>query len=71
VPHSDQLHLVEEFSFDPDTRKLRRSYTATDPLYWTEPVTGSSMTDVSDVPYFTETCRDLTIDEEVELGPRG
>jgi len=70
TPHSDQLHLVEEFSFDPETRQLRRSYTANDPLYWTEPLTGSSATNVSEVAYFTETCRDLTIDESVELGPR-
>jgi len=70
IPHSDQLHLVEEFSLDPETQQLRRSYVATDPLYWTEEQTGSTMTNVSDVPYFTEACADLTIDEDAELGPR-
>jgi hypothetical protein len=71
TPHSDQLHVTEEFSFDTETQQLRRSYTATDPLYWTREQTGSNATPISTVPYFTEACEDLTIDEEAELGPRG
>src|SRR5690606_34625796 len=71
TPHSDQLHVVEEFSFDTETQQLRRSYTANDPLYWNEETTGSNATNVSAVPYFSEACDDLTIDEDVELGPRG
>jgi len=71
TPHSDRLHVVEEFSLDPETQQLRRSYTATDPLYWTREQTGSNVTPVSTVPYFTEACEDLTIDREAELGPRG
>jgi len=70
-PHSDELHVVEEFSFDSGTRQLRRSYTANDPLYWTEEQTGSNAMDISAVPYRPEACEDLTIDEDVELGPRG
>jgi hypothetical protein len=71
TPHSDQLHVVEEFSFNPETQQLERSYTASDPLYWTEERTGSNNTDVSTVPYFAAACEDLTIDEDAELGPRG
>jgi len=71
TPHSERLHVVEEFSFDPEEQQLRRSYTATDPLYWTREQTGSNATPVSTVPYFTEACEDLTVDEEAELGPRG
>jgi hypothetical protein len=71
VPHSDQLHVVEEFSFDPDTQQLRRSFVANDPLYWTEERTGSNATNLSTVPYFSEVCEDLTIDEDAPLGPRG
>jgi hypothetical protein len=71
TPPSQQRHVVEELSFDPETRQLRRSYTATDPLYWTREQTGSNATPISTVPYFTEACEDLTIDEEAELGPRG
>jgi hypothetical protein len=70
VPHSDQLHLVEQFSFDAATQQLRRSYTATDPLYWTAEQTGTSATNVSPVPYFSEACEDLTRDADAELGPR-
>jgi hypothetical protein len=71
TPHSEELHVVEEFSFDTETNQLRRSYTANDPLYWTEERTGSNAMDISDVAYNPELCDDLTIDEDVQLGPRG
>ncbi len=71
MPHSDQLQVVEEFTFDAETQQLRRSYTATDPLYWLEPQTGSNATNVSTVPYFSAPCDDLTIDEDAPIGPRG
>jgi len=71
TPHSDQLHVVEEFTFDTETQQLRRAYTANDPLYWTDEITGSNATDISTVPYFSEVCEDLTIDQDVQLGPRG
>ena len=70
LPHSDQLHVVEEFWFDEDSAQLIRTYTAEDPLHWTEPQTGRNALDVSDVAYHPEECEDLTIDEDVELGPR-
>lgn len=71
TPHSDQLHVVEKFSFDAEANQLNRSYTATDPLYWTEDQTGSLAMDISDVPYNPEACEDLTIDEDAPVGPRG
>ncbi|MBN1238125.1 MAG: hypothetical protein JXB36_06470, partial [Gammaproteobacteria bacterium] len=70
TPHSDQLHVTEEFTFDTETRQLRRSFVANDPLYWTEDATGSNATNVSEVPYFSAACEDLTIDEDAELGRR-
>ncbi|HEX7080414.1 MAG TPA: DUF6152 family protein [Gammaproteobacteria bacterium] len=70
TPHSDQLHVVEEFTFDTETRQLRRSFVANDPLYWTEEETGSNAVNTSNVPYFSARCEDLTIDEDAELGPR-
>jgi hypothetical protein len=70
TPHSGQLHLVEQFSFDTETQQLRRTYTASDPLYWTGEQTGSAATGLSDVAYFAEACEDLTIDQDVDLGPR-
>jgi hypothetical protein len=71
MPYSDQLHLVERFSFDPESGQLSRSYTATDPVYWAGEQTGTGDTTLSDIPRFLEPCEDLTIDESVELGPRG
>ena len=70
VGKGDQLHVVERFRFDPKTRQLRREYTARDPRFLTEPVTGSNAMDISGVPYDAEPCEDLTIDENAKLGPR-
>ena len=70
LPHSEQLHVVERFSFDPKTRQLRREYTARDPRFLARPVTGSNAMDVSGVRYGAERCEDLTIDENAKLGPR-
>ena len=71
VPHSEQLQVVERFQFDPKTRQLRREYTARDPRFLTEPVTGSNAMDISGVKYGAEPCEDLTIDKNAKLGPRG
>jgi hypothetical protein len=71
TPQSDQLHVVERFWFDPKTRQLRREYTARDPRFLTQPVTGSNAMDISGVRYDAEPCEDLTIDEDAKLGPRG
>jgi hypothetical protein len=71
MPHSDQLHVVERFSFDPETRQLGREYTANDPLYWTSEQTGSRNMDISDIAYHPEVCEDLTVDEDAPVGPRG
>jgi hypothetical protein len=70
VPHSEQLHVVERFQYDPTTRKLRREYTARDPRFLTAPVTGSTAMDISNVPYGVEPCEDLTIDKDAPVGPR-
>ena len=71
TPHSGQLHVVERFRFDPETTELRREYTAEDALYWTEPLTGMDALDVAELGYNPELCRDLTLDDDTELGPRG
>jgi hypothetical protein len=70
MPYSDQLHMVEEYTFDPDSGELSRSYTASDAAYWTGQQSGSSSTTQSDIPRYLEPCEDLTIDESVDLGPR-
>lgn len=60
TPHSEQLHVVERFTLDPETLLLRREYTAEDPVFFTEPYTGSDTLALSPVPYSPEPCEDLT-----------
>lgn len=61
VPSSDQLHVVERFSFDPDAVRLRRDYVAEDPLYFEGQFTGSDTMLVADLPYHgTTPCEDRT-----------
>jgi hypothetical protein len=61
VPHSDQLHVVERFSLDPEKMRLRRDYTAEDPLYFEGRYTGSDTVLVADLPYHgTTPCEDRT-----------
>ncbi len=71
MPHSEELHLVERFRFDPETQQLRREYTATDPLFWNDEQTGSNAMDISDVAYHPEVCEDLTVDPDAPVGQRG
>ena len=61
IPHSDQLHIVERFSLDPEKQALHRSYVAEDPLYFTGQFTGSDTMYISDLPYHgTTECRERT-----------
>ena len=60
TPHSNQLHVVERFSLDADAMTLTRQFRAEDPLYLTEPFTGSTTMILSNVPYAAEPCEDLT-----------
>lgn len=70
MPHSQALHVVERFWLDSETEQLVREYTAEDPLYRTEPVTGTNRLDVSEVPYNPELCEDLTVGDHADLGPQ-
>lgn len=58
--HSDQLHVVERFSLDPEKMTLNRSYVATDPVYFTDEYVGSDTLLVADVPYENHGCEELT-----------
>jgi hypothetical protein len=61
VPHSDQLHIVERFSLDPDSGALRREYVAEDPLYFEGQFRGSDTMQASDLPFHgTTECEDRT-----------
>jgi hypothetical protein len=59
--HSEQLHFVERFSLDTQTMALTREFVADDPLYYTEPYTGSDTVYPSNVPYEPSPCDDRSL----------
>ena len=58
VPHSGQLHVIERFTLEKDGRALRRSFVATDPLYFEGEYRGADTVYVADVPYQPIACDD-------------
>jgi hypothetical protein len=59
--HSDALHLIERLSLDPVSMALTREFVAEDPLYYTEPYTGSDVVFPSNVPYQPSPCDDRSL----------
>jgi hypothetical protein len=59
VVHSDRLHVVERFTFDPETLALKREYVAEDPLYFAEAYTGSDIVMPADAPFAVDPCEEL------------
>ena len=62
VRNSDQLHIVERFSLDPETMALHREYVAEDPVYFTDQYVGSDTVLVADVPYVAHPCDELAFE---------
>ena len=62
VKHSEQLHIVERYSLNPDTFALTRNYVATDPVYFSDQWIGSDTVLVADVPYVAHECDQLTFE---------
>lgn len=60
ILNSEQLHVVERFSLDPETTALTRTYAAEDPMYYTGRYEGSDTIYVADVPYDPDPCKELT-----------
>jgi hypothetical protein len=60
IANSDRLHVVERFTLDPNAMTIRRDYTATDPVYYTDQYTGSDTIAVADLPYAPDACSELT-----------
>jgi len=60
ILNSDQLHVVERFSLDPQTLALTREYVATDPVYFVGEYRGSDTIHPADVPYDPDPCKELT-----------
>jgi len=59
VRNSDQLHVVERFSLDPEKLALTRNYVAEDPVYLKGKYTGSDTILVADAPFNPGKCREL------------
>jgi len=58
--YSDQMHVVERFTYDHDARSLTRTWTAEDPLYFTGQYTGQDVVSIADIPYERYNCDDRT-----------
>ena len=58
VKHSDQLHVVERFTLDPETMILTRSYEATDPVYLKGTYRGQDRIQPADAPYAEDNCKE-------------
>jgi hypothetical protein len=59
VKHSDQLHIVERYSLDPQMWVLTREFVAEDPVYFTDQYSGTDQVLVADVPYEAHACNEL------------
>ena len=59
TPMSEQAHIIERYTLDPDTFALTREYEATDPVYFTEFV-GSDVAYLSNTPFERHRCEELT-----------
>jgi hypothetical protein len=60
VAHTDQLHVVERFTLDPETLAMKRDYVAEDPAYFTDQYVGSDIVKPADAPFAEDRCQDLT-----------
>jgi hypothetical protein len=60
ILNSDQLHVVERFSLDPERMMLTREYVAEDPAYFVGQYRGSDTIQVADLPYSPDPCNELT-----------
>ena len=58
--NSARMHTVERYTLDNAARTLTRAYRADDPLYLKSPMVGLDVMRVSDEPYVTYTCVELS-----------
>ena len=57
---SEQMKIVERFTFDPQKVTLRRDYSVTDPVYLAAPYESYDIMYLSDVPFEKHACKDMT-----------
>ena len=68
VSNSDQLHVVERFTLDPEKMALKREYVAEDPVYYTDKYVGSDTVLPADAPFAVDTCKELTYQNYAQKG---
>jgi hypothetical protein len=66
IKHSNQLHIVERFTMNPNDNSLSRSYTGSDPIYLTSAFQGDDKIFLTQTPFDPYNCEDLT--EEIVGG---
>jgi hypothetical protein len=75
VPHSAELHVVERFALDGDGRALRRTFVATDALYFEGEYRGADTVHVADAAYQPIACDDQSFrsdaSDSIPGPPRG
>ena len=64
--NSEQLHIVERFTIEPETMSLRRDYSVEDPVYLAEPYVGADRVLISDTPFERHPCEELTYEFNTE-----
>jgi hypothetical protein len=62
VPHSDQMHATERFWYNQETKTLKGTYSAADPLYLNSAYTGQTDMNISAVPYEPYNCTEFSGD---------
>jgi hypothetical protein len=71
IMNSAQLHVIERFEVDTAAMKIKRSYTATDPVIFNGEYTGSDTIGVADLPYAPDKCKELTDHSHTPAPPPG
>ena len=60
LQHSAQMHAVERYTLDNTARTLTRDYRADDPLYLSDPFKGLDVMKMSDEPFTSYKCVELS-----------
>jgi hypothetical protein len=71
IMNSAQLHVIERFEVDTAAMKIKRNYTATDPVIFNGEYTGSDTIGVADLPYAPDKCKELTDHSHTPAPPPG
>lgn len=68
IMHSDQMHTIERFRFNPEIRELERSYSVEDPIYLAEILHDVDHQKMSAVPYEPYGCEHHSGPSQVRFG---